>query len=190
MAATNPHHKSMHAKPLVVSLPLAGTETTGFTVVAVWRPPVASGGHPFGSANAALDAGVWTETLGVDLVRTMPVAAVTAAVTVDGRNAMTACWQRAPNGGAVAWRLGNLVEDGTFGGYACLGTPTDAETPLWPSRAIQVGAVGRYLHLAELLVWRTSLSRAQRLALQSHLATKWGLPITPTGCRLSKLRFR
>ena len=173
--------------PTAAAAPLAGTAATGFTVVAVWRPSSGSlGGHPLGSPEAVLEVGAWTETLGVELPRVMPAP---SALLLPGTSCL-GCWQRAAGNGVVSWRLGALVEDGGYGGYACVGVPTDdGPANTWPSRVVQVGATGRTLQLCELLVWRSELSRAHRQALQAVLVAKWGLTLASGPTTLAPAPF-
>ena len=143
--------------------PLAGvTVASGYTVMAVWRVPSSSqGGHPLGcSATAKFAPSGWSEAIETSsLDRTMP----TPNYVTPGE-VVAAEWTRSGSGAAVRLQGGGAPREWA-------GTVSPVTT--WTASP----AVGRggALHLAELLVWTSTLTVAQAAAVKGYLTARWGV---------------
>ena len=137
---------TIHGSPVVgVSAPgtfavsplLGLTDSSGYTIVAVWQPT--GGGHPFAvSSNAVLSAATWTDYINTDTSRVMPAPLFTTDTVLSGM------WQKSNTGNDLTWCLG-----------ASRWSRTEASAT-WLSKASpRIGTTGKGLHLAELLIWHT-----------------------------------
>ena len=150
--------------------PLEGlTNTSGYTIVALWRlQPGSSGGHPFPvSTESTFTPSRWKEALNTSTYRTMTVTGgLTALDTV------LVCWHKASGSDTLTWYLssgppGNRQQ--RWSGAQSGGS--------WLAAAAANCSIGAPVDLAEMLVWHTGLTNTEMGLLSAYLERRWGLSL-------------
>ena len=167
-----------------VKSPLVGiTAASGHTIVALWRLVGSNGGgHPLAvGSNATFSAAAWTEGIASDTARTMPSPSVYG---ITNAAVVAACWHGDGTNGTLTWML--RAGDESTPGYSLSRTESTSGN-LWTTVMPTIGTTNKGLQLAELLVWRSALSAAERGSLQGYLSGRWGVSFPVTNAIVSSI---